>query len=276
MSKRLIATLALLTLAACEGGGGPKEVPTPAPVETPAPVPTTAPAPNGAAYWKPGPIKSFQIFHFDGLSDFKKNLKKTDAVTIELSQMEEAGASLVVSHAHSLGVKVICYTSEGYEDWRDDAAQYPRDAWGKEMEDWDGERWGDPRKPSLHAFLGKRMDRCKASGADGIELDNMDQHSNVSESGINITKAENVAAQIKLAQLAHSRGLAIMAKNAGDIAKDLAPHFDGVYIESCHKHDECDDYKTYKGKPIAMVEYGLTSCAPFDGAVCQKKSGYFK
>jgi hypothetical protein len=275
MLKRSFALIALLALGACDvDPESPAPAPAPAPVETPAPLPT--PVPNGTTWWKPGTIKSFQIFHFDGLAEFKSKLKAVDVVTVELEQMSDVGGTAVADYAHSKGVKVVCYTSEGYEDWRDDAAQYPRDAWGDEMDDWEGERWGDPRRPSLHAFLGRRMDRCKAMGGDAVELDNMDQHSNSDESGIKITKAENVAAQKALAALAHSKGLAIMAKNAGDIAQDLAPHFDGVYIEQCNKYDECDDYKAYKGKPVAMLEYGLTSCAPFEGAVCNKQSGYFK
>ena len=265
--------LALLMLAACSDGPNAPDAPSPAPADPPPTVIT--PAPNEATWWRPGPIKSFQIFHFDGLDQLKNKLKAVDVVTLELEQVEEVGAQ-VAAYAHVRGVKVICYTSEGYEDWRTDAAQYPRDAMGDEMDDWDGERWGDPRKPSLHAFLGRRMDRAVAMGCDAVELDNMDQHSNVAESGIKITKAENVAAQIKLAELAHSKGLAIMAKNAGDIAHELAPHFDGVYIEQCNKYDECDDYKAYLGRPIAMLEYGLTSCAPFAGAVCNKQAGYFK
>lgn len=276
MPKLPYALAALLMLVACNDGPDGPETPEPAPTPADPPPVVVTPAPNEATWWRPAPIKSFQIFHFDGLSQFKNKLGTVDVVTLELEQVEEVPGKQVTDHAHLKGVKVICYTSEGYEDWRTDAAQYPRDAWGREMEDWDGERWGDPRKPSLHAFLAKRMDRAVARGCDGIELDNMDQHSNVEESGIKITKAENIAAQIKLAELAHSKGLAIMAKNAGDIARELAPHFDGVYIEQCNKYDECDEYQPYRGKPVAMLEYGLTSCAPFTGAVCNKQSGYFK
>jgi len=270
--------LPLLFAGGCGSGPtlppDPEEPPVVVVPPTPTPAPTTPPVTG--TWWKPGTINSFQIFHFDGLADFKAKLRSVEIVTVELEQMSDVGGTKVADHAHSKGVKIICYTSEGYEDWRDDAAQYPRDAWGKEMADWKGERWGDPRKPSLHAFLGARMDRCKAMGGDGIELDNMDQDGNVSESGIKITRAENVVAQKKLADLAHSKGLAIMAKNGPQNAVDLAPHFDGVWIEQCNKYSECDDYKAYKGKPIAMLEYGFTSCSPFAGSVCNKQSGYFK
>lgn len=275
---QLIILLSTLCFFSChKGAEEPQENPIPEPTPAPSvPVPDPTPA-QPQSWWMPGPIKSFQIFHFDSLADFKKELKAgTQAVTLELDAIEERGGKSVVDHAHSQGAEVICYFSEGYEDWRSDQAKYPKDAMGKPMDDWDGERWGDPRKTSLHAFLGKRMDRCKALGADGLELDNMDQHGNQEESGIKISKAENIASQIILAKLAHSKGLAIFQKNAGDISKELVQHFDGAYVESCHRYDECDAFKAYKGKPVAMIEYGLTSCAPFEGAVCQKKLGYFK
>lgn len=275
----VLLLLIIMTLAfACSSGGTP-DAPAPDPVPTPT-VPPVEPTPvpgNPGGWWRPGPIKSFQIFHFDSLADFKKKLKAgTQTVTLELDAIEERGGKSIVDHAHAQGAKVICYFSEGYEDWRSDQAQYPKDAMGNPMDDWDGERWGDPRKTSLHAFIGKRMDRCKALGADGLELDNIDQHGNQEESGIKISKAENIASQIILAKLAHSKGLAIFQKNAGDISKELVQHFDGAYAESCHRYDECEAFKVYKGKPVAMIEYGLTSCDPFEGAVCQRKLGYFK
>lgn len=287
MKSLLLPMLALcLLLPACKDDPttpqDPQEQPSgPPPAEEPTPGPTPAPVPTpGAplAWWKPGPLKKgFQIFHFDGLKDFKSELKPVDAVTLELEQIEGAGGKAVTDYAHSLGVKVICYFSEGYEDWRDDADQYPRDAMGDAMDDWDGEAWGDPRKDSWLAFQTKRVVRSVGVGCDAVEADNMDQDANAKEAGLNITKAQNIAAQKRFADVVHSHGLAIVAKNSPHMAEELAPHFDGVWVEECGRYKECDDYLPYKGKAVAMVEYGtFTSCKPFEGAVCQKKSGYFK
>ncbi len=231
-----------------------------------------------SSWWKPGPIKQFQIFHFGSLEDFKRKLKKqTEVVTLDLDQMEDNGGAAVVGHAHAQGTKVICYVSQGYEKWRDDIKDYPCEAMGDRMKDWDGELWSDPRKESLLAFQAKRMDRCKALGADGIELDNMDQHDkdNIAQSGIDLSENENVAAQARFAKLAHDKGLAIIAKNGSEVAAQLAPLYDGVWIEHCARHQECNAFAPYKGKPVVMLEYNA-DCFESDWSTCQKKAGYFE
>jgi len=257
--------------------------------EEPAPIPTPGPVePPVTSYWKPGPAKSFQILHYGDIKTLKKNLRKVDIVTMELEEFwtNENGpqnGKEAVAYAHSLGAKVVCYTSVGWAVYQEDADQFPRDAMGKVMEDWPDERWGDPRKPSLKAFLGKRMEACRSFGADAVELDNMDTESNKEENGIKITKQENIEAMIELAQMAHDRGLAIMQKNSGEMAKELEPFFDGIYIESCnhYRYKECGMYMDAyggKGKPIIMLEYpkNLSKCYSAPGVACQLKRGYFK
>ena len=45
---------------------------------------------------------------------------------------------------HELGKVVVCYISIGtVEDWRDDKDDFPADAIGNDLEDWDGEAWLD-------------------------------------------------------------------------------------------------------------------------------------
>lgn len=266
----------LLLIALLIGCNDGQEEKKPEEPKTPIPVVTPGEPPKEVAIDFPKKtIKSFQIFHFKGLNNFKDKLKDgAELVTLELDQMAEAGKG-VADYAHSKGTKVICYMSIGYEDWRADAKQYPKDAMGKEMDDWDGERWGDPRKESLLAFQGKRMDLCKSLGGDAIELDNIDAYSNQKESGIKISKQEAVLALNKYADLAHLKGLAIVAKNAPEIAPELAKTFQGLYVEECSRYSECDSYKAFAGKPVAMVEYGWI-CKKLDWSACQVKSGYFK
>lgn len=277
-----LVILGLFALTACNTGPvkPPVEEP-PVVVPTPAlPVPNPTPGIPGA-WWKPGTIKSFQIFHFDGLSEFKSKLKAgTQVVNLELDQIEEAGGKILTDYAHSKGVKVIAYTSSGYEKWRDDAGQFPSEAMGGKicksdscLTWWEGEKWAKPLYASFFAFHAKRADRAKAVGADAIEFDNMDWAWN--KVGYTISKAQNLEAVLKLITLGHARGLAVFAKNTPDLAKELAPHADGVLIEECNDNDECRDYMPYTGKPILMLEYS-TSCAAFAGSACNKQDGYFK
>jgi hypothetical protein len=239
----------------------------PAPVE---------PAPR----WLPASIASFQIAHFDTLGALERMLRPVDVITLELDQIEEAGGRAVTERVHAAGPRVICYTSTGYEDWRADAASYPAEARGASIcrdetcrSVWPGEAWGDIRSPALLSFLAARADRAVAVGCDGIEFDNIDHAFN--RTGWAITPVENVIAARSLARLAHERGLAALAKNAGELACGLAPSFDGVFVEECQANRECDAYLPYAGKLVALIEYE-TDCVPRVGAACRRQNDYFE
>jgi hypothetical protein len=233
----------------------------------------------GPAHWVPTTVASFEIFHFEQLTDFRAKLRPVEVATLELDQIESSGGKAVTDLAHARGTRVICYTSSGYEDWRADANRYPEDAKGSSIcrdeaceSTWPGEAWGDIRLPSLLAFLGLRADRAVAVGCDGIEFDNMDQAFN--RTGLNMTAEQNVAAARELARLAHERGLAALAKNTGELACALAPSFEGVFVEECQENDECAAYAPYRGKLVAMVEYAA-SCRQREWAACNEQDDYF-
>jgi len=100
----------------------------------------------------------------------------------------------------------------------------------------------------------------------------MDQAFN--STGLNISVDENLAAALKLAELGHERGLAVLAKNTGELAARLAPEFDGVFVEECEAFDECDLYLPYRGKLVAIVEYDA-GCRARDWAACNEQDDYF-
>lgn len=231
--------------------------------------------------WIPGPITSFGIFHFDGFDEFERKLQtaRTDVLTLELDQIERAGGRRITDRAHAQGTNVICYVSAAYEDWRCDAGQYPQDGRGAPIcsssdcsSTYPGERWGDLRNPRVRELLARRAERAASVGCDGIEFDNIDVAFN--DTGWSITPAENVAAAAELAAIGHARGLAVLAKNSAEIARELALHFDGVFVESCHSYQECASYRPYAGKLVAMVEYEV-DCSPLAWAACQRKESYF-
>ena len=63
---------------------------------------------------------------------------------------------------------VICYFSAGtWEDWREDAQAYPKEALGKALPDWAGERWLDYRRDDVRQLLTKRLDLAVDKGCDG-------------------------------------------------------------------------------------------------------------
>jgi hypothetical protein len=270
---RLAPSLMALAVA-CKGSSSGSETPSVDCASLP-------PAPlDRGDHWVPGPVSTFQITQFEGLDDLLARLRQVEVITLELEQVEEAGGTAVTDRVHARGTRVICYTSTGYEEGRRDANSYPSAAKGGPIcqdDDcnsvWPGENWGDITHPELLAFLTARIARAAAAGCDGIEFDNMDQAFN--RTGLDISVAENVAAAHQLAQAAHDRGLAALAKNAGDIACALATSYDGVFIEECQQFGECDMYRPYAGKLVAIVEYE-TNCTPRDWAACIRQSDYFE
>ncbi len=264
MKKFLVPLMSILLVMACSQQPTNPEPPTGPVVITPDPNPVPVPQ-NPGTWWKPGPIKKFQIIHASDMDEVREKVKKdTQVLTFELdSLVEDFEGTEVADYVHSLGAKLICYTSEGYQKSHHDEAQYPEDAkggnicrkeiFGKCVSWWPGEKWGNPKKESLKKFLHGRFKKAKELGCDGVEPDNMDQHSN--DVGFSITEEENIQAQKEIAALAHKEGLAIFQKNAGDIAEHLVDHFDGVYNESCFEYDECDDLAPYKNKLTAIMTY---------------------
>lgn len=83
--------------------------------------------------------------------------------------------------------RVICYFSAGtWEDWRSDAQAYPKEALGKALPDWAGERWLDYRRDDVRQLLSKRLDLAVDKGCDGADPDNVDGYSN--DNGLGLTQ----------------------------------------------------------------------------------------
>lgn len=151
---------------------------------------------------------------------------------------------------------VICYFSAGtWEDWRSDAASYPKAALGKALPAWPGERWLDYRRNDVRALLAKRLDLAVSKGCDGVDPDNVDGYSN--DNGLKLTMSEQLDFNRWLATQAHARNLSVGLKNAIDLLPQLAEHFDFAINESCYRYNECDGYRLMRsqGKAIFIAEY---------------------
>jgi hypothetical protein len=168
----------------------------------------------------------------------------------------DTGAEMVAS-LHRQGRRVVCYMSVGsWEDWRPDAAEFPKEIIGSDYEGWEGEKWFDIRNLDiLGPLLQARMDLCKAKGFDGIEPDNLDGYQN--ETGFAITAEDQLRFNRWLAQEAHARGLAIALKNDADQAQELADDFDFALTEDCFAQGWCELLLPFlqKGKPVLAAEY---------------------
>jgi hypothetical protein len=166
------------------------------------------------------------------------------------------GAATVAT-LHAGGAQVICYLSAGsWEDWRDDADDFPAAVLGKDYDGWPGERWLDVRRLDLLGpILQARLDLCRAKGFDGVEPDNIDGYTN--DTGFPLTAADQLTFNRWLATEAHARGLSIGLKNDADQVADLLDVFDWALTEDCFAEGWCADLAPFvaAGKAVLAAEY---------------------
>lgn len=201
-----------------------------------------------ADWWHPSPGLTWQW----QLSDDVEIGLGFDVYDLDLSIQQS-----IVADIHTKGSKAICYISVGsYENWRDDADQFPSEVLGKAYQGWPGERWLDIRRIDLLApIMRARFDECASKGFDAIEPDNIEIYTN--DTGFPITYDDQLRYAIWLANEAHARGLAIGLKNAPDQVEDLVNYFDFAITEDCFYYNWCDQMELFvkNGKPVFSAEY---------------------
>lgn len=145
-----------------------------------------------------------------------------------------------VATLHARGQKVICYIDAGvYEDYRPDAAKFPKSVIGKADQGWDGSYWLDIRRldillPIMEARI---RDWCSGKGFDAVEPDEIDGWENAS--GFPLTYNDQLVYNRAIAGLIHKYNMAAIQK--GDIiqTQDLVAYFDAALVEECWQYNEC-------------------------------------
>jgi hypothetical protein len=164
-----------------------------------------------------------------------------------------------VADLHRRGRTVICYVNAGArEEWRPDAARYPADIVGADLDGWPGERWLDIRRIDVVApILADRFDMCRRKGFDGVEADNVDGYTQ--DSGFPLAADDQLRFNRTVARLAHERSLTIGLKNDLNQIDELLGDFDFAVNESCAQYGECEALIpfTASGKTVLHVEYDL-------------------
>ncbi len=162
-----------------------------------------------------------------------------------------------IQNLHNDGKKVICYFSAGsYENWRDDASDFPSSVLGEDLDGWAGEKWLDIRDiKSLSPIMTNRLDIASQKGCDGVEPDNIDGYTN--NSGFDLTANDQLIYNKFIANEAHKRGLSIGLKNDLNQIDSLVSYFDFAVNEQCNYYDECDKLKPFisNNKPVFNAEY---------------------
>ena len=165
-------------------------------------------------------------------------------------------APSAIAALHTQGKKVICYFSAGsYEDFRDDASQFPKSVLGKTLDGYPDERWLDIRSPAVLSLMLARMDQAVVKGCDGIEPDNVAGY--VNNSGFDLTAVDQLRYNENIANAAHERNLAVALKNDLDQVAALVTYFDFAVNEQCHEYNECDALQPFldAGKAVFNAEY---------------------
>ncbi|MFC7916140.1 endo alpha-1,4 polygalactosaminidase [Streptomyces sp. NPDC057386] len=241
MGRPLLLVALLLLVAACTTSG-----PDGKPAGTTPPATGTPPA----GRWQPRPGTPWQ-WQLSGRLD-----TSVDVPVYDIDGFDHSAAT--VAALHRQGRKVICYLSTGaWEDWRPDAAKFPRSLLGK-GNGWEGERWLDIRRTDVLApLIAARLDLCRAKGFDAVEPDNMDGYRNTT--GFPLTAGDQLRYNRLVARLAHERGLAVGLKNDLDQIPDLVGDFDFAVNEQCAQYGECEELTPFvrAGKAVFHVEYEL-------------------
>ena len=162
----------------------------------------------------------------------------------------------MIAKLHNDGRLVICYFSAGsWEDWREDASDFPKDAIGKALDGWEGENWLDIRSEGVREIMKKRLDLAREKGCDAVDPDNMDGYSN--DTGFDLTYSDQLDYNKFIAIESRKRGLSVGLKNDLLQIKELEPYYDFAVNEQCHIYDECGylDPFVKANKPVYNIEY---------------------
>ena len=199
--------------------------------------------------WRPVPGTSWQI-QFSGPIDTSVDVQVYDLDLFDTSK-------ILIDQLHADGRRVICYFSAGsWEDWRDDAGDFPDSVLGNDLEGWPGERWLDIRRLDLlDPLMTDRLDLAVQKRCDGVDPDNVDGYAN--DTGFDISYLDQLDYNTWLADQAHARGLAVGLKNDLDQIKDLLPYFDWALNEQCFQYNECALLLPFvaDNKPVFGIEY---------------------
>ena len=205
---------------------------------------------DDATPWQPPPGTSWQIQYTDPPID-----ETVDAQVFDIDLFDVPQSTIDALQAD--GRKVICYFSAGsYEEWRDDADQFPLAAIGNPLEGWPGEAWLDVRDAQVRSIMAARLDHAVSRGCDAVDPDNVDGYTN--DPGFDFGPADQLDYNRFLATEAHARELSIGLKNDLDQIVALVDEFDFAVNEECFDYDECDMLQPFldAGKAVFQIQYG--------------------
>ena len=203
-------------------------------------------------HWHPSPTTAAWQWQLQG------KLQLTAGASVyDIDGFESTLGDVRSIHRHRH--KAICYLDVGsWEEYRPDAAQFPRSVLGKRYEGFPEERWLDIAEYGKFAgIMEKRIEMCAHKRFDAVEPDNIAGWEN--DTGFPLTAAEQLRYNRWIAAQVHKRGMAVALKNDPKQAKQLVGDFDFAIVEECFQYEECGYYKPFveAGKAVFEAEYEL-------------------
>ncbi len=202
-----------------------------------------------SSWWHPEVGDTWQVQLSGGLDlSADADIYVVDGVDAPQSDLDKARAN---------GANTVCYLNGGaWEDWRDDADDFPDAVIGKDLDGWPNEKWLDIRDlETLLPLMAQRMDACRDRGFVAVDVDNVDGYDN--DTGFPLNDKDQLAYISALVDLAHDRDLAFGLKNSVGLVGALAGQVDFAVNEQCHEFNECSAYDSFlaAGKPVVVIEY---------------------
>lgn len=171
-----------------------------------------------------------------------------DFHVVDLFEVSDAELALL----RSQGTKTIAYFSSQFEDWRDDITGFPAADIGKNLDNWDGERWINPYSEPIRKIMIERIKLAKKRGFYGIDVDNVDFYH--FETGFDNSKKASLEYIRFFIAEAKKYDLKFSLKNATDLAYQLRDEVDFYQNEEGIEYNELHKYIGV-GKPVFNIEY---------------------
>jgi hypothetical protein len=217
----------------------------------------------GPARWRPAPRTAAWQWQLQGRLDLA-----VGASVYDIDGFEATAAD--VRALHRRGRRAVCYLDVGsWEEFRPDAARFPRSVIGRRYEGFPDERWLDVSRFRLFAKpLEQRIAMCARKGFDAVEPDNVTGWEPENRTGFHITRADQLRFNRWIARQVHARGMAVALKNDGRQVRRLVAAFDFAVVEQCFQYSECGYYEPFvrHGKAVFETEYELEPAAFCDRA----------
>ncbi|KAF2204631.1 hypothetical protein GQ43DRAFT_364214 [Delitschia confertaspora ATCC 74209] len=189
----------------------------------------------------------------------KSPLPPTDAPVWDIDLFDNEAA--VIAGLKAQGKIVICYFSAGtWEDWREDAKEFPDSDKGKVLPEWPNEKWIRTSSTKVRDIMSKRIKLAADKGCDAIDPDNTGRYANLTQqndNGLNLKSTDLVDYMTFLAKTAAGYGMKTGLKNSLDIIPAVSSIMDFAVNEQCASLNECTAYASFlaSNKPVFHIEY---------------------